>query len=82
MKCENNRGVPDMSKLESRIVITNATELKPGAKYLIAFDRDSITQEDAHNLTHALQALGIKDAICVLTNGEPTKVMKVIEQEA
>jgi len=71
-----------MAKLESRIVITHATELKPGAKYLIAFDRSSLTKEDAHNLTHALQALGIKDAICVLTDGKPTEVMKVIEQEA
>lgn len=71
-----------MAKIESRIVITNATELKPGAKYLIAFDRNSLSEEDAHNLTHALKALGIENAVAVLADGDPNKVMKVIEQEA
>lgn len=71
-----------MSKTEARIVITHATELKPGAKYLIAFDESSITQETAHDLTHALKAMGIENAIAVIAKGDPNKVMKVVEQEA
>lgn len=71
-----------MAKDEHRIIITHATELKPGAKYLIAFDNTSITEEDAHNLTHALKAMGIENAVAVITHGDPNKVMKVIEQEA
>jgi CRISPR/Cas system type I-B associated protein Csh2 (Cas7 group RAMP superfamily) len=71
-----------MAKDEHRIIITHATELKPGAKYLIAFDRGSLTEEDAHNLTHALKAMGIDNAIAVLTDGNPSNVMKVVEQEA
>lgn len=71
-----------MSNTEARIVITHATELKPGAKYLIAFDSTSITEQDAHALTHAIKAMGIDAAIAVVTKGNPTDVMHVIEQEA
>lgn len=69
-----------MSKIEERIVITHATELKPGAKYLIAFDSTSISIEDAHSLTHALKSVGIEAAVAVVTHGNPTDVMQVIEQ--
>lgn len=71
-----------MTKIESRIVITNATELKPGAKYLIAFDAASVTRNQADELTHALKAMGIENVVAVITDGKPTDVMKVVEQEA
>lgn len=67
---------------ESRIVITHATELKPGAKYLIAFDSSSVSFEGAQRLTHALKAIGVENAVAVLTDGNPTEVMRVVEQEA
>lgn len=71
-----------MAKDEHRIIITHATELKPGAKYLIAIDRASISQEDAELLLKALKGMGIENALLLMTDGDPNTAVKVIEQEA
>lgn len=71
-----------MAKDEHRIIITHATELKPGAKYLVALDQAACSQEDAHLLTHALKGMGVENAVVLMTDGDPTNLVKVIEQEA
>jgi len=69
-------------KIESRIVITHATELKPGAKYLIAFEEGSFDPESIDLLRSGLTALGVTDVVIIMTVGKPTEVMKIVEQEA
>lgn len=69
--------------MKTKIVIANATatELKPDAKYLIGLDRSVITLEDAHNLLTGLKNIGIENAIVLVVKGDPTKVIKIIEQD-
>lgn len=69
-----------MSQTDHKIVITHATELKPGAKYLIALDSNHTTKEDAHLLLDGIRAMGVENAVCLMTDGDPTKTVQIIEQ--
>lgn len=69
-----------MSKADHKIVITNATELKPGSKYLIALDRNSCTQEDAHLLLKGLKGMGIDNAVAFMLDGDPNQTLQIVEQ--
>lgn len=70
-----------MSKQAERLVELAVAELKPGRKYIMAFDEHSITAADADRLGKILNDHGV-DVICsVLTNGSPTETIKIIEQE-
>jgi hypothetical protein len=75
-----NRGTTDMNKTEHTIVITHATELKPGAKYLIALDRHAISMEDTQLLLSGLKGMGIENAVAVMVNGNPNELVQVVEQ--
>lgn len=69
-----------MSKTEAKIVITNATELKPGSKYLVALDRNSCTIENAQLLLSGLKGMGVDNAVVFMTDGDPNQTLQVIEQ--
>lgn len=69
-----------MSKTEAKIAITHATELKPGSRYLIVVDQNSITGEDLHLLVQGLRGMGIENALALSVDGDPTKLVQVVEQ--
>lgn len=67
--------------MEARVVVVNATELKPGAKYVLAIDKSSLTMHDLELLQKELRRMGVENTVALLTNGDPSTVMKIIEQE-
>lgn len=62
------------------INIVNATELKPGAKYIIGINKRYLSEEDVYKLGKRLDALGIHNAIGVLSDN-PDEAIKIIEQK-
>lgn len=65
---------------EAEIIITNATELKPGSKYLLALDGDRVSEETAQQVLKGLKKMGIKNAVCLIVDGDPTTAVTIIEQ--
>lgn len=70
-----------MTKTDHKIVIANATELKPDSKYLIVLDRNSCTMASAHDLLQGLKALGIDNAVAFMIDGDPNKTLQIVEQQ-
>lgn len=66
--------------MEAKIVIVNAIELKPGKKYLICIDRNMVDNENAYILMEKLKAAGMGWAVGLMTDGDPTTAVKIIEE--
>lgn len=66
--------------LNVRVNIVNAVELKPDAKYLVVLDENTYSREEAGNILAALRAIGINNAVGIMSS--TTKSVQVIEQES
>ncbi len=65
----------------SNVKIVNAHTFKidPTSKYILAIDRSAITMDDVMKLGKKLKEMGVPDAVAIMTNGDPTKLVKIIE---
>lgn len=70
---------PDTT-LDVKVNIVNAVELKPDSKYLVVLDENTYSREEAGNILAALRAIGINNAVGIMSS--TTKSVQVIEQEA
>lgn len=63
-----------------KVNIVNATELKPGAKYIIGINRRYITGADTGALIKQLNKMGIKNSVGIVSEN-PDEAIKIIEQK-
>ena len=66
---------------DMKVNILHATELKPGSSYIICLDGNKVSLEDAASMAKQLKAMGILNSVVIAMNGDPKKIIKVIEQE-
>lgn len=66
----------------AKIHVVNATQLKPGAKYMFVIDKSAMPLEDVAALARHLRGIGIENAVAVMVDGDPKKLVKIIEQES
>jgi hypothetical protein len=71
-----------MTSPGAKIIVVNATELKPDSRYIFVVDSSAIDYEDMEHLLASMRDdVGIKNPIGLLVRGEPKDVVKIIEQE-
>lgn len=66
---------------KASITVVNATQLKPGAKYIFVIDKNAMTLHDVSALAKHLNKIGIENAVAMMVDGNPNKLVKIVEQE-
>lgn len=65
--------------MKVELVKASTVELKPGHKYILAFDSSMVSHEDAANMVQYLAEVGFEDVIVAMFRGDPSKGLQVIE---
>jgi hypothetical protein len=70
---------PHEETKQARIEIVSAVELDPSKKYLLVFDKRSLSLDDMHRVSLGLVKLKIPAYMAIAVAGKPSEVLTVIE---
>lgn len=68
--------------MKVELVNAEVFKLDLDARYIIGLDANTVTMDDAQSLLTALKNIGIRNAVALVTRGDPHDAIKVIKQES
>lgn len=63
------------------VIHAQAFKLEPGEKYLVCLDSRYVTEEAVVSLMKGFRRIGITQGLAWMINGDPNKIVKIVEQE-